>query len=165
MHQQPNSFFSSVNLTTIVKKFCFLILGILGLARASYASNAHSFYYNEQAFEAAMVELSQLEKTVVANENLTLEGLQKLHPQLVKNLAAEPTVNALQQSNPPLGIPSFLWGCCFGFLGIALVYFVTEDSEQTKKALWGCITSGLVVGIFYLILFLGFTGSTYFGTF
>ena len=89
MHQQPNSFFSSVNLTTIVKKFCFLILGILGLARASYASNAHSFYYNEQAFEAAMVELSQLEKTVVANENLTLEGLQKLHAQLVKNLAAE----------------------------------------------------------------------------
>jgi hypothetical protein len=48
---------------------------------------------------------------------------------------------------PPLGIPSFLWGCVFGIFGLALVYFMTgQDSEQTRKALWGCVLGTLIWG-------------------
>ena len=53
--------------------------------------------------------------------------------------------------DPPLGIPSFLWGMCLGLPGLAVVYFVTEDDEETKKALWGCLVSVAVYGVLYVL--------------
>ena len=45
---------------------------------------------------------------------------------------------------PALGIPGFWWGCVLGPVGILVVYLVTEnDKEEVKKALYGCIVSGV----------------------
>ena len=53
---------------------------------------------------------------------------------------------------PPLGIPSFWWGFCIGVWGIAVVYFVTEDRDETKLAFKGCVVGTLV----YVVLYVGF---------
>lgn len=56
---------------------------------------------------------------------------------------------------PPLGIPSFLWGCCLGVSGLIVVYIVTDnDREEVKKALNGCLVSGVVVIALYAIAIL-----------
>jgi Na+/proline symporter len=59
---------------------------------------------------------------------------------------------AIPFAEPPLGIPSFWWGCIIGVWGIAVVYFVTEDKEETKQALKGCIIGTLV----WVVLYFGF---------
>ncbi len=52
-------------------------------------------------------------------------------------------------ATPPLGIPSVVWGFCFGILGVLLVYVMTDQSkEETKKAFYGCVAGA----IFWVIL-------------
>jgi hypothetical protein len=57
----------------------------------------------------------------------------------------------MRRGDPPLGIPSFVWGLCFSVTGIALVHFIAEDRDETMKALWGCLVGGAVYTIFYII--------------
>ncbi len=60
-------------------------------------------------------------------------------------------------SEPPLGIPSFLWGCILGVIGILLVYILTDgDKLETKKALWGML---VWVGV-WVILYVGVLSSS-----
>jgi cytochrome c biogenesis protein CcdA len=55
-------------------------------------------------------------------------------------------------SEPPLGIPSFLWGCILGVVGILLVYILTDgDKAETKKALWGML---VWIGV-WVVLYVG----------
>ena len=67
------------------------------------------------------------------------------------NLSEE---NSLSSSllDGPAGIPAFLWGCVLGWIGILVVYLVTEDSDETKKALYGCLI-GWGLGFLLYILF------------
>ena len=58
---------------------------------------------------------------------------------------------SLVYGDPPLGIPSFVWGLCCGFAGIGIVYFTTEDTDQTKLALYGCMTTTIVYVILYFV--------------
>ncbi len=53
---------------------------------------------------------------------------------------------------PPLGIPSFIWGFCLGVVGILIVYLTTEDTEEAKKALLGCVIANALWLILYLVL-------------
>ena len=50
----------------------------------------------------------------------------------------------------PVDIPSFIWGCVAGPVGVLVVYLVTEDNDETKKALLGCILWGVFVGGFFV---------------
>jgi len=62
-------------------------------------------------------------------------------------------IAAALESELPLGIPAFFWGCCFGLLGVILVILVTDnDKSQTKKALYGCLTATGTAVLLYLIL-------------
>ena len=61
---------------------------------------------------------------------------------------------------PPLGIPSFAWGLCCGLPGLAVVYFVADDKEETKKAFYGCVTS-TVVGVVVNVAVLGAGGEIF----
>jgi hypothetical protein len=55
------------------------------------------------------------------------------------------------RGEPPLGIPSFAWGACFGVAGIAIVYFVSDDRDETKKAFTGCVVVQGVVVLIYIV--------------
>jgi zinc transporter ZupT len=53
-----------------------------------------------------------------------------------------------------LGIPSFLWGCVFGIVGVLVVYLMTdENKDQTKKAFFGCIAGSLIGTVLYVVVF------------
>jgi cytochrome c biogenesis protein CcdA len=57
-----------------------------------------------------------------------------------------------QENEPPLGIPSFLWGCILGIVGVLIVYIITDgDKAETKKSLWGFLVA---VGV-YVVLYVG----------
>ena len=108
-----------------------------------------------------MAELTQLENYLHGNE-ATLSSLVEQNHFLVSNLK---TGNygwhsMVGLAEPPLGISSFLWGFCLGLPGLAVVYFITEDSAETRKALWGCVTSGILIGGFYVLWYALWASST-----
>ena len=112
------------------------------------APAAALFSFDEAAVYQSVEELTALEGFVKANEGTTLSDLQEANHNLVAELTfADPAQAALSPLDGPLGIPSFIWGFCLGIIGLAVVYFVTEDTDETKKALWGCIISSLIGGV------------------
>jgi hypothetical protein len=63
----------------------------------------------------------------------------------------------VETKTPPMGIPSFLWGCAFGLTGMIIVYLLTDRNKmEVKKAFDGCVVSYIVVGflcvVFYIYL-------------
>jgi len=47
------------------------------------------------------------------------------------------------------GIPGFLWGCVFSWVGILVVYLVAHDPAETKSAIIGCVVGAVAYGLFY----------------
>ena len=117
------------------------------------ASNSELFTYDREEIEAAFTQLNELEDYVKLNEGITLSNLLASNNELITNLSlGNPFSTNLFFDEPPLGIPSFWWGCCIGVWGVAVVYFVTEDNEEVKAAFKGCVVGTLV----YLVLYFGF---------
>lgn len=111
------------------------------------APAAALFSFDEAALNAEMEDLAALEQYVKDNEGATLESLQAEGNALVAEMQfADATNAAYNPMEPPLGIPSIIWGLCLGIIGLAVVYFVTEDRDETKKALIGCIIASLLWG-------------------
>jgi hypothetical protein len=92
------------------------------------------------------------------NQGITLTDVQSMNSALTTNVLTAEESPFSQESilrrrggDAPLGIPSFVWGLCLGVPGIAIVYFVSDDKDETMKALWGCVASGVVEIIVYII--------------
>lgn len=101
------------------------------------------FQLDEASLYQSVDDLSQLEAYLKANPDLSLADLEATNHPLLSNLhLSDSPHSALVE--PPLGVPSFLWGFCLGIIGLAIVYFVTEDREQTEKALIGCLVGTLI---------------------
>lgn len=116
------------------------------------AGNASHFDFNEAEMQQSLSEVESAERYVKAHPGMTYEGLVQENTEMAAGLSATPVIGATQDE-PPLGIPSWIWGCVFGVAGLAVVYFVTEDKEETKKALWGCIGATVVGVIIYFAAF------------
>ena len=107
---------------------------------------------DEGALESAMAELNELDAFLSTNEGVTYDDLQTSGSELIFNVdGASSPLGMDQEGEPPLGIPSFLWGCVFGLIGILIVYIITDgDKDETKKALWGMLVWVGVVVIVYV---------------
>jgi hypothetical protein len=126
-----------------MKQILLTILTTFLAFSLSNAFNVNDFKISSTKYEEAFDELSKIEDYVTHN-NFTLTTLKMNNYSLVKELKLETNysvMSTLEGTEPPLGIPSFVWGLCCGVSGLAVVYFVTDDSEQTKKALNGCLVS------------------------
>jgi hypothetical protein len=111
------------------------------------ANDADLFKLDYNAVQTEFAQLNQLATMVTSNSELTYSNLMLTNSNLVASLRLVPE-SALPEggNNPVLGIPSFLWGCAFGVVGMAVVYIVSnQDMVETKKALWGCIAWTAVV--------------------
>ncbi len=136
----------------------FLFTQTLSLsARASEAPLA-SFVesvltLDESALNEAMQELNVLDEFLNENAGVTYTDLESAESELiigVENSTAPLGMDS--ESEPPLGIPSFLWGCILGVIGILLVYILTDgDKDETRKALWGML---VWIGV-WVILYVG----------
>ncbi|EPR65932.1 hypothetical protein [Cyclobacterium qasimii] len=115
--------------------------------------------FNSALIEAQFSELDQLEEYVLSNEGITLKEVvansNAFDVNLDANMLNNFAVNA--GDHPVAGIPSFLWGCVLGPIGIAIVHFDAEDKDQTRKAIWGCVALGgvyaLLVAASYIFAF------------
>jgi hypothetical protein len=133
-----------------MKRIILFMLSTFFLLTISQASQADLFSIDSDAIYFEMAELVELEAHV-ATTSQTYSELQMEESTLIANLSVANGMSGIYLlEGPPLGIPSFLWGLCLGVPGLAVVYFVTEDSEETKKALWGCVVSGVVSAAFYV---------------
>jgi len=111
------------------------------------ANDADLFKLDYNAVHSEFAQLNQLATMITSNSELTYSNLMLTNSNLVASLRLVPE-SALPDggNNPVLGIPSFLWGCAFGVVGMAVVYIVSnQDMVETKRALWGCIAWTAVV--------------------
>jgi len=136
-----------------MKKLLLSVLLVLFAGFTTFANNADLFKLDYKAVQAEFTELNQLASMVTANADLTYSSLQLTNSNLVTSMRLVPESLLPDGSkNPVLGIPSFLWGCAFGVVGMAVVYIVTnQNMDETKKSLWGCITWTAVVVILDLV--------------
>jgi len=122
-----------------------------------FASNDESiFELDENVLSVAMYELNRLENCIIQNEGLYYEDLKLLNSALIENVSnSSAPMGFTTESEDPLGIPAFLWGCFLGWVGILLVYMITDnDKAQVKKALTGCLVAGgvyVVIGVVYVV--------------
>lgn len=113
------------------------------------------FSYDDDLLLAELSELNELDAYIEANEGTTFDELSNENSPLIANIesTASPMGMADQNGEPPLGIPSFLWGCVFGVVGLAIVYIMTDsDMDETKKAMWGCVASTAVSVVLYMVV-------------
>jgi hypothetical protein len=108
---------------------------------------------DEAALDEAMEELNELDEFLSDNEGVTYAELEAVESELIINMDNSTAPLGMDsESEPPLGIPSFLWGCILGVVGILIVYIITDgDTDETKKALWGML---VWVGV-WIILYVG----------
>ena len=111
------------------------------------ANDADLFKLDYNAVHSEFAQLNQLATMITSNSELTYSNLMLTNSNLVASLRLVPESTLPEGgNNPVLGIPSFLWGCAFGVVGMAVVYIVSnQDMVETKKALWGCIAWTAVV--------------------
>jgi hypothetical protein len=136
-----------------MKKVLFTALLALAFNIGNATENADLFKVDDQEINAEFAQLNELEQFVEANQGLTLSEINTNNP-LVQNLNNSSDILGVLSTlrgEPPLGIPSFAWGACFGVAGIAIVYFVSDDREETKKAFTGCVVVEGVVILIYVV--------------
>lgn len=150
----------------IILKSVSLILAISLLSAQNFSIMASTtgttvefdesvFTYDEDLLLAELSDLDELDAYIEANEGTTFDGLSNESSPLVANIesTASPMGMAGQDGEPPLGIPSFLWGCVFGILGLLVVYIATDnDQAEAKKAMWGCLASTAVSVVLYMVV-------------
>jgi hypothetical protein len=99
--------------------------------------------------------LVKVENFINANDGMTLEKLKQENSQIIEgvNLAETTSVSAVKGGDLPGNIPPFVWGCVLSWVGLILVYVLTDkDSAMTKKALIGCLVNGVVWIVYYFVI-------------
>jgi Gpi18-like mannosyltransferase len=112
--------------------------------------------FDESEVYAAFEGLSQLDQYLQVNDNVSYTDVAKVNSDILSNVSASSSLplSAPAGDELALGIPSFLWGCVFGIIGVLVVYLMTDkDKEQTKKALYGCAASSVVSVLIYVLAF------------
>jgi hypothetical protein len=136
-----------------MKKIVILasVLMLIGVSR-SIAGESDMFFYDAVAVENEMAQLVQLEGYVLDNPGITISEMTSLGNNLSLLLSNPSETNGFNLLNEKVfGIPGFLWGCVFNVFGVALVYFVGQDKQETKMAIIGCVVAGLV-GVGYSVV-------------
>lgn len=131
-----------------MKKLLLVICVSVFALGSALANDSELFSYDKAKVNQAVSDMSQVEKMINQNPNVSVDDLMtqgKLDASFEANSASPFSV----MGEPPLGIPSFLWGCILGWVGLLIVYLISEDKEETKKALWGCVAATVAWVVFY----------------
>ena len=129
----------------IIASLFFLFTGVFAFA----APSDEVFTLDRQALNNEFKGLEKVENYVQQHDGVSLEQVQQANPSVLENVNIEKDsvagINHINKEMPILG--GFWWGCILGVIGLALVYFISDnDSQQVKAALWGCLLSTLLLG-------------------
>jgi hypothetical protein len=116
----------------------------------SFANNT-DLKYNAADVNTQFSAIDKLEMAVAADQNITVADVKNL----AENLDLEPTTFAPVKDLPG-GIPAFWWGFCLTWVGLLVVYIMTDnDKDQVKSAFKGCLISSLIIAAVYIIAYAG----------
>lgn len=119
------------------------------------------FTYSRDYVRQEFAPVDEIANYLIKTKNPSLDEIQSTARFSIKELNTD--MEAISSIfEPPLGIPSFIWGFCLGWVGILIVYLVTEDKDETKKALLGCVVGGLTYFLFYIVLWVWILGNVAF---
>jgi len=122
------------------------------LSWAGFAGNAGLFTYSHSHVEKSLATVQVLDRYVTAHHG-DMASVMSEDNVILKNYLASDGINIMDKGpDSLLGIPPFWWGFLLSWVGILLVYFLTEQNkEYTKEALIGCVVGSLVyVGFSFL---------------
>ena len=126
---------------------------MLLFSSVSFASDGDDFSFNESEFYSSFETLDEIDQIVENNPLISVEDLKNVDGLSMEGLEALDFMNAFE---PPLGIPSFLWGCVLSWVGILVTYLVTDgDKQETKQAFIGCLVGGafwVLVNVLRIVL-------------
>jgi hypothetical protein len=110
------------------------------------------FNLDQESLLVAMHELNELEAYLDQNVGLSYSDLAAEGSELILNISKTSSPLGMEgDGDDLLGIPPFLWGCILGWVGLLLVYILTDnDKELVKKALTGCLVGTGVTVLLYL---------------
>lgn len=133
--------------------FASFMLAVFGTR--TIAGDAQLFDLNEDQINTEFAELNELETFVTKHDGITLSQLRESNNALALNLNLSDNgiAGLMMLEEPPLGIPSFIWGFCLGWVGLLVTYLVSDDKEETKKALIGCLVGTATWVILYIVFF------------
>jgi hypothetical protein len=138
-------------------KRIFLLLLSISLSVIAFSNDLSKVFEIDEDRLATELSALSLVEEVVKRNSYTRTDLFSAENPIALN-ALQPTYGIesvlLSDDGTPLGIPSFFWGFCFGILGILLVYIITEDQSEARKAVNGCAVMGLLYGLFYVAFLL-----------
>lgn len=138
-------------------KYIIFFFSILFWIPLVQASDRDLFTYDHVAVNRAVFDLSRLERILDNHPEVTTVDLLQ-NGKFDSNTMDQLNNPAGLSSEPPLGIPSFLWGCVFGVVGMVIVLIMTDkDKDELKKALYGCIVSYLIVGVLYFFILISYS--------
>jgi len=143
-----------------MKKLLILasLLILIGVGK-SMAGQANLFSYDAVTIENQMTQLDQLEGYVLENPGVTLGEMATNGNALASMVSDANGISGFNMINEKVfGIPSFLWGCVFSWVGVLVVYLVGQDKAETKSAIVGCVVGAVAYGAFYAIWYLAWGG-------
>ncbi len=114
--------------------------------------------FDENEIYRSFDEISEL-VSYISENNVTYSEVKASDSTLVEGVSPTAAI-ALDQgeSEYPLILGPFWWGCLFSALGIFLVAFVTNNNaKKIEMAVWGCIVANVVFPATFILLYaLGF---------
>lgn len=152
----------------------WLLTAFCGLysINASALNASEIFSIDENTLQTELAALNAIEEVVMQHqETADFAFVQSNYAYTLVSLngmldATSTLEGNAAQEHPVLGIPSFLWGCCFGVLGILLVYLVADDEgkevqrAESRKALTGCAIAYGAIAVVYIVLIIAGTAGT-----
>ena len=114
--------------------FASLAALMLLFSSVSFASNADDFSFNESEFYSSFETLNEIDQVVENNPLISVDDLKNVEGLSMEGLEALDFMNTFE---PPLGIPSFLWGCVLSWVGILVTYLVTDPKVSICRPAGG----------------------------
>lgn len=143
-----------------MKKLLILasMLILIGVGK-TMANQADLFSYDAVTVENQMAQLDQLEGYVLDNPGITLGDMTSNGNALASLVSGPNGIGGFNGINEKVfGIPSFLWGCVFSWVGVLVVYLVGQDKAETKSAIIGCVVGAVAYSAFYAIYYFAWSG-------
>lgn len=114
----------------------------------SFSALANSPFDEEENIESEFAALDEIQNYLEANPEVDFATLEQENKDLLSGVNLTNSTSSLTATDQMPLLPAFWWGCCLGIIGLALVYFITDnDRDQVKKALIGCVISTVIAGV------------------
>jgi hypothetical protein len=143
-------------LAIVMAVMIFQLQAMAGSTLSISSTDEAAVNFDENEIYSSFDQVNSLVSYVSENENVTYADVASYDNSMVENVSSNAAVamNTTNSDNP-LILGAFWYGCMFTALGILVVAFVTDnDSDQVRKAVSGCLVTTVVMPVLYFIILL-----------